>query len=200
MKTAFATIAVLPIITHPTNMIMTIVPRTIAAMASVIKIEEYLHETDKRTSKAKITTTLALSATLNQTNFQLGASPKSPVFGDITLIIEPGVTIYVGPVGSGKSTLARALLGELDCVSGTAALRYSRVGFCEQTPWIPVGSVRDAITGLSKENRDPQWFDTVVRVCCLVEDLQMLPHGDQTFIASRGMNVSGGQRQRVVSF
>jgi ATP-binding cassette subfamily C (CFTR/MRP) protein 1 len=42
--TAFTSIALLAMVTHPANMVMTIVPRAIAAMANVDRIQRYLLE------------------------------------------------------------------------------------------------------------------------------------------------------------
>ncbi|KAL6892104.1 P-loop containing nucleoside triphosphate hydrolase protein [Trichoderma evansii] len=61
--------------------------------------------------------------------------------------------------------------------------------------WLPNGTIKEAICGFSPE--DLQWYNEVVRLCCLDEDISTMPQRDQSMIGIRGLNLSGGQRQRV---
>lgn len=50
---------------------------------------------------------------------------------------------------------------------------------------------------ISRLNLRAYWhvrFQEVVRSCCLEHDLEMLPHGAETEIGERGINLSGGQK------
>jgi ATP-binding cassette, subfamily C (CFTR/MRP), member 1 len=105
--------------------------------------------------------------------------------------------MVAGPVGSGKTTLANAILGEVPFVAGSISVSSTRIGYCQQSPWLPSGTIKEVICGFLRE--DPGWYEQVVRLCCLHEDILSFPKGDQTMIGSRGLNLSGGQRQRVVS-
>eukprot|EP00198_Chlamydomonas_reinhardtii_P006823 XP_001696159.1 ABC transporter, multidrug resistance associated protein [Chlamydomonas reinhardtii] len=128
----------------------------------------------------------------------------------------PGELLGVcGATGSGKSTLLAALLGQLqplqplgeqeqlqplqqqrgDTCGGGVEVCGS-VAYCAQVPWIMAGSsVRENITfGLPYEEG---WYDTVVRACCLHEDLARMAAGDLTELGEGGAGLSGGQKARV---
>lgn len=44
---------------------------------------------------------------------------------------------------------------------------------------------------------DQQFYDKIVSLCELTEDLANLPAEDLTEIGSKGVNLSGGQKQRI---
>ncbi|KAK4247490.1 P-loop containing nucleoside triphosphate hydrolase protein [Corynascus novoguineensis] len=100
-------------------------------------------------------------------------------------------------IGSGKSTFCKALLGETPVSKGNVALstRFSRIGFCDQTPFLFNGSIRDNIVGFSPF--DSGRYAEVLDVTSLRYDLTTLPDGDQTKVGSGGVSLSGGQKQRV---
>ncbi|KUI57164.1 Multidrug resistance-associated protein 1 [Cytospora mali] len=208
-ETAFTTVAILSMITHPANMIMTIVPRAVVSYASFERIQEYLLD-DNGPSRAvdmsKHSRNPAIMAHHSSVDAQLSvvtvssARENKPILRDINLEIRQGtITICTGPVGSGKTTLARAILGELSPSQGYVRLFPRRVAYCAQTPWLPNQSIREVICGptADHESQDETWYQTTIRACCLDSDIELLPYGDATMVGSNGMNLSGGQRQRV---
>jgi len=104
-------------------------------------------------------------------------------------------------VGSGKTILVKALLGDLPPDTGTIKTAFGSIAYCSQTAWLINGTIKDNIRGHLWEGGDigQAWYEQVVHVCDLEEDLQQLPDGDQTVIGSRGITLSGGQKHRVVS-
>jgi ATP-binding cassette subfamily C (CFTR/MRP) protein 1 len=103
-----------------------------------------------------------------------------------------------GPSGCGKTILIRALLDRLPVIEGGHLQRPDEsMMYCAQTPWIPSGTVRDAIIGQTEP--DEEWYSKVIDACALVEDFGSLNAADQTDVGSQGTNLSGGQKQRVVS-
>ena len=210
-ETAFTTIAILGMVTHPANMVMTIVPRAVAAFAGFDRIQSYLlrpHLHDHRGSLQGAITSTSLSggpasgqlakpspAILIQ---DLMVGGEQPILEGVSLELAPGsLAIISGPVGSGKSTLLRAMLGEIAPTRGHVKLSTKRIAYCAQTPWLPDGSIREVIHGPT-DQVDSRWYREVVDACCLAHDLNSLPDGDETQVGSRGLNLSGGQRQRVV--
>lgn len=71
-----------------------------------------------------------------------------------------------------------------------AALAY--VG---QVPWIENASVKDTILYGLPYRHDR--YMQVTRACALLEDIRMLPDGEDTEVGASGINLSGGQRWRL---
>lgn len=102
--------------------------------------------------------------------------------------------MIVGRVGSGKSSILMALLGELPIVSGHLVLTGT-ISYASQEAWIFSATLRDNIL-FGKEYNEKK-FEEVLRVCALVEDIKLLPEGDETLVGERGVCLSGGQKARV---
>ncbi|KAL3293563.1 ABC transporter [Colletotrichum asianum] len=127
-----------------------------------------------------------------------GWTSDKMVLRDITATIPSSqLTIVVGPVASGKSTLCKVLLGEVPHSSGLVSVpsRNAAIGYCEQTPFLSNGSVKDNVVGYSTFNQAR--YDEIIEACMLQTDLLLLPYGDDTKIGSNGIMLSGGQKQRV---
>lgn len=201
VETAFTTIAILGMVTHPANMIMTIVPRAIGTLASFDRIQTFLVRsslTDQHSTLGNFISDneTAPSPAIRIQNLTVGE--KEPILENINLDFAPGsLTIISGAVGSGKSTLLRAILGETPFVYGSIKLATRHIAYCAQKPWLPSSTIREAIHGVTEG--DDKWYQEVIEKCCLSHDFDSLPDGDETQIGSRGFNLSGGQRQRVVS-
>jgi ATP-binding cassette subfamily C (CFTR/MRP) protein 1 len=210
-ETAFTTLAIFTMVTHPANMVMTIVPRVVASFAGFDRIQTFLlqpHLHDHRGSLPKTTSknlsSDPISGQLTKSSpailIQLLAIGEKPIIlRNVDIEVAPGSIFTVsGPVGSGKSTLLRAILGEAVPAHGSIKLSTRRIAYCAQKPWLPSGTIKEAIHGPT-DQVDGKWYHEVINLCCLTHDLKSLPDGDETQIGSRGLNLSGGQRQRVVS-
>lgn len=208
VETAFTTIAILAMVTHPANMVMTIVPRAVAAFAGFDRIQSFLCQKSLADYRGRLSSSQPLhletsgqseipaNAILMQ-NLKIGE--RHPILDNVNLAISSGsITIVTGSVGSGKSTLLRALLGEITPMYGSIDLSTRNIAYCSQKPWIPRGTIKEVIHGMTNQV-DDIWYDKVKEICCLAHDLRSLPDGDETKIGSQGLNLSGGQRQRVVS-
>jgi ATP-binding cassette subfamily C (CFTR/MRP) protein 1 len=210
-ETAFTTVAILTMVTHPANMVMTIVPRIVSSFAGFDRIQTFLlhpHLNDHRGSLPKtMSNNLSsdpVSGQLTKSSAviliqQLAIGEKQLILRNVDIEVAPGsIFIVSGPVGSGKSTLLRAILGEAVPAHGSIKLSTRRIAYCAQKPWLPSGTIKEAIHGPT-DRVDDKWYHEVINLCCLTHDLKPLPDGDETQIGSRGLNLSGGQRQRVVS-
>lgn len=216
VETAFTTIAVLAMITHPANMIMTILPRAVVSLSSFERIQAYLLDggrpSGRRAQQQQQRQQQDPDVAIRFDNVTI-ANPfdpsRPPVLRDVTLDIPHGsVTILTGPVGAGKTTLARAVvLGGDDAAAitthGIVRVAPSRIAYCAQKPWLPNQTIRDIIRGPADSDSDSDTcfdqarYEEALHACCLGPDLATLPAGDRTPVGTQGMNLSGGQRQRV---
>jgi ABC transport system ATP-binding/permease protein len=75
------------------------------------------------------------------------ARPGRPLFTDLSLTLQTGDRLgVVGLNGTGKSTLLRVLAGHAEPEAGTVRTgRDVRIGFLEQRPELPPGTVRQAV-------------------------------------------------------
>ncbi|KAL2070754.1 hypothetical protein VTL71DRAFT_13780 [Oculimacula yallundae] len=214
-ESAFTIMAILSMVTHPANMVMTIVPRAVSAFAGFDRIQKFLlrpslpvdHLTRSESDDNKFPRDPASShltrpgSAIHMQQVRLGG--QDVVLDDINIDVASGsFCIISGTTGSGKSTLLRAILGEVMPSSGSVSLLTQRIAYCSQRPWLPSGSIKQTICGpttmydaLSLD--DESWYHKVIKACCLTHDFDSLPDGDLSEIGSRGLNLSGGQRQRV---
>jgi ABC-type multidrug transport system fused ATPase/permease subunit len=128
---------------------------------------------------------------------------------DVDLVVPPGQTVaLVGATGAGKSTFAKLVARFYDPTSGavrvdgvdlktarTASLR-SQMGIVPQEPFLFSGSIRDNVTfGAPEASEDEIW--SALRAVGAEDVVKGLPHGLETEIGERGIQLSAGQRQLV---
>ncbi|KAJ2501224.1 hypothetical protein GGH96_002145 [Coemansia sp. RSA 1972] len=104
------------------------------------------------------------------------------------------LVIVIGSVGSGKSSLASAIVGEMDCTSGSI-IYGGTLGYAPQVPWMTNATIRENI--VFGKPFDYETYLSVIEACELEADLAAFPAGDQTEIGERGVTLSGGQKQRI---
>jgi ABC-type bacteriocin/lantibiotic exporter with double-glycine peptidase domain len=204
-QTAFTTMAILSMVTHPANMVMTFVPRVIASLAGFDRIQTFLLRPSLQAFRSTLLDPYpekGTQPTVRRPAILIEHLRMGNILQDINIEIPAhSLAITSGPTGSGKSTLLRAILGEVVPTSGSVGVSTKRIGYCAQKPWLPAGTIRDVIRATTKQDGfNDTWYDEVVDMCCLKADIAALPEGDRAQVGSRGCNLSGGQRQRVVSF
>ncbi|WJG35266.1 P-loop containing nucleoside triphosphate hydrolase protein [Fusarium oxysporum Fo47] len=199
-ETAFTTTALLGLVTHPANMVMTIVPRAIGSLAAFERIKDYLVQPSRADPRRLLQSNMkdedsSLAIRFEAVTVQSRSSSRA-VLENFNFTANKGsITICAGAVGSGKTVLAQCILGEIPASSGTISVSSKRIAYCEQSPWLPSGTLKDAVCGFGKF--EPGWYRHVVKLCCLDEDILTMPLGDNTLIGSQGLKLSGGQRQRL---
>ncbi|MCC6423691.1 MAG: ABC transporter ATP-binding protein [Phycisphaerales bacterium] len=134
---------------------------------------------------------------------------NEPVLHDFDLTIEPGQTLaVVGPSGAGKSTLSmlpmrfyepsagRILLDGIDLRELKLADLRRHIGWVGQDPFIFSGTVYENIS-YGSWNATKESIENAARQACADSFIQSLPHGFNTRIGERGVDLSGGQRVRL---
>ncbi|KAE8381911.1 putative multidrug resistance protein [Aspergillus bertholletiae] len=214
---AFTSLSIIALVTAPAEKLLAVLPQIAAALGCFQRLQEYmLSEPMKDTRVFEPLMGFPFSET-NDDDDSLGGTPTatdairlanvtvlpgpkatSPAISNANCTIETGsLTIFLGPIGCGKTTLLKAMLGELPCSLGNIYVSSKKMSFCSQSAWLLNTSIKDSICGLSNAEFDKTWYETVIEVCALDEDIHQWPEGDRTIIGSKGLTLSGGQKQRV---
>jgi putative ATP-binding cassette transporter len=135
------------------------------------------------------------AAVLSGDNIELRVPGGRVLLADADFEFNPGVrTLLTGPSGSGKSTLFRAIAGIWPYGSGRVTIpRGAKVLFLPQKPYIPIGTLREAVSfpetagGFSDEAIRSALHDC--RLEALADRLDENAHWQQ--------QLSGGEQQRL---
>jgi ATP-binding cassette subfamily C (CFTR/MRP) protein 1 len=201
-ETAYTTLAILTMVTHPANMVMTMIPRAIASLASFQRIQDFIskpHFKDTRLclERAAGATSTEVAVELKDVELRLTGS-TTPSLQNIDLRIENGsIVVCTGFTGVGKSILGLAITGEITPSKGSVSTISKRTGLCAQSPWLPGQSISGTIQGFSGIStlRDDAWYQQVLDACCV--DADILLHSAVRDTEKGHARLSGGQRQRV---
>ncbi|KAJ5488347.1 ABC transporter integral membrane type 1 [Penicillium expansum] len=193
----FTSLALLAMVTHPANMVMTLIPRAISVMSNFDRIQTYISQPsiqDQRESSPH--GSIQQLAKIQDVSIQ-PASLANPIIHDVSQSLDRGeILICAGAVGSGKTTLAMAILGEVTPIKGSISVSSKNIAYCAQGSWLPSVAIREAISG-QPVDLDIKWYNTVIEACGLLSDFDSFVGGDMALIENNGMNLSGGQKQRI---
>ncbi|XP_072225794.1 multidrug resistance-associated protein 1 isoform X2 [Leuresthes tenuis] len=193
---AFVSLALFNILRFPLNMLPMVISSMVQASVSLKRLRVFLsHEElqeDSVNHKAVAGSQYSISIVDGVFSW---SRTESPTLKRLNVCIPEGSLVaVVGHVGSGKSSLLSALLGEMDKMEGTVTVKGS-VAYVSQHAWIQNSTLKDNI--MFGQERREAWYQSVLEVCALQPDLEILPAGDETEIGEKGVNLSGGQKQRV---
>jgi thiol reductant ABC exporter CydD subunit len=117
----------------------------------------------------------------------------SPVLVGVDLNAGPGLTAVTGPSGVGKSTLLELAAGLRTPTAGT--VRAGRAHLVTQRPFLPAGTLRDALV-LGNDANDPAVWEALRQVG-LEGFVAGLPLALATPLGDDGFGLSAGQRARI---
>jgi ABC-type bacteriocin/lantibiotic exporter with double-glycine peptidase domain len=210
--TAYTALSLFALLQAPMALILDAIAGLVSALGALARIGEYLSKPTGSYGEKSRLPHLPASSVLDYPvldekkspimvmaqGFSAGWEPQGAmILKDISFEVRPSsINFVVGPVACGKTTLLLAILGEVAHHEGRLDVAVPRVGYCSQTPWITNGTIQRNILGTSLY--DQSWYDRVVEMCLLRDDISTFPHGDQEWVGNSGMTLSGGQKARLV--
>ena len=118
------------------------------------------------------------------------------VLDDVSLAAGPGLTVVTGESGAGKSTLLDLVAGVRTPTAG--ASRHGRVHYVTQRPFLPDGTIEDALRlGTDPDLTDADLWAALRRVGLGDVRRRACPHGLETPLGDDGFGLSAGQRLRL---
>jgi ATP-binding cassette, subfamily C, bacteriocin exporter len=168
-----------------------------------------IFDLDSEEGDGLISLTAEMTGDLTFENVKFRYGTRVEVFENLNLLIPKGkITAITGESGSGKTTIAsllqniyqlqsgRILLGELDIRRFTTDSLRKIISVVPQKIDLFSGNVIDNIC-LDDFNPDT---DRVIEICSrlgMMEFIEQLPSGFNTFLGENGASLSGGQKQRI---
>lgn len=132
------------------------------------------------------------------------------VLNGIFLEIKKGETVaFVGSSGAGKSTLADIILGLLKPAKGAVLVDgwnieesmtswHKMIGYIPQTIYLTDDSImKNVAFGINDDEINQDAVKKALKKAQLIDFIESLPEGLDTYVGDRGVRLSGGQRQRI---
>lgn len=132
------------------------------------------------------------------------------VIDGATFEIEKGQAVaFIGTSGAGKTTMVDIILGLLQPQFGKIKAddlninKYKctwqqEIGYIPQTIYLSDDTIRNNIAfGIPEDEIEEKAVIEALKKAQLLEFIENLPEGLETFVGDRGVRLSGGQRQRI---
>lgn len=146
---------------------------------------------------------------LQDVSFAYQTRKDVPALNHLSTTIEAGSRVaLVGPSGAGKSTLFHLILRFYDPQTGTLSFNgldgremaltdlRSYIGLVPQEPALFSASLHDNIT-FGFPNATKQAVREAARQAEILDFIDGLPDGFDSFVGEKGIRLSGGQKQRI---
>lgn len=164
-------------------------------------------EREETTEKLDLTTEKVGDIQFKNVSFSYGS--RVDVFEDFSCTIEKGkTTAIVGESGSGKTTLAsllqnlyplkggKILIGDYDVQYISNYSLRNMVSVVPQQIHLFSGNVIENIA-LGEDFPDMQRIIDITKKLGILDFIEKLPNGFQTYLGENGSQLSGGQKQRI---
>ncbi len=166
-----------------------------------------LERDDELEHTVEINKNMLGNITFRNVSFSYGT--RTDVFEDFNFELQQGkLTAIIGESGSGKSTIAALLQGiyplnKGQILIGDVNIRYTSpeslrrvVGIVPQNLELFAGSVIENIA-VGELAPDMELLFSVCKQLDMIEFIEKLPNGFQTYVGENGATLSGGQKQRL---
>ncbi|XP_061355474.1 putative ABC transporter C family member 15 [Gastrolobium bilobum] len=199
--TVLSALATFRILQEPIYNLPELISMIAQTKVSVDRVQEFIEEEDQNqfmNKHALKNSAIAIEIKPGEYSWETNnqAHKKPTIRITEKLMIKTGQKVAVcGSVGSGKSSLLCCMLGEIPLVSGAVIKVNGTRSYVPQSPWIQAGTIRENILFGKQMNND--FYEKVLDVCALHQDIIMWGEGDLTLVEERGINLSGGQKQRI---
>jgi vitamin B12/bleomycin/antimicrobial peptide transport system ATP-binding/permease protein len=165
-----------------------------ASAERLITFQHAMQRAIDRKQEGDLTVEDAGIADLEVRDLDLALPDGKPLLEHASLALASGESaLLTGPSGSGKSTLFRAIAGIWPFAQGHIRRPTTRTLFLPQRPYIPIGSLRDAVTFPADASR---FADDTIRealVACGLPHLADRLDDDQHW----ALQLSPGEQQRL---
>nr|QNH67882.1 ATP-binding cassette transporter subfamily C member 1 X7 [Brachionus rotundiformis] len=192
-NTAFVSLTLFNMLRFPLNFLPYIIQGLVQLNVSLTRIRKFLLKDEIKNEDISHNDVDNKAVKVEGATF--GWEKKEPLLNNLNFDVNKGELIaIIGKVGSGKSSLLSALLNEMHLVNGNLNL-YGSTAYVSQQAWIQNASIKKNI--LFNLPINEEFYQRILKACCLLPDLEILPASDKTEIGEKGINLSGGQKQRI---
>jgi ATP-binding cassette, subfamily B, bacterial MsbA len=179
------------------------------ATASAERVYAFLDQTPRVQERPGSRSLRRVTGAITFDRVSFGYDPQRPVLHEVSLTTDPGQMIaLVGPSGAGKSTLASLVVRFYDPTSGRVLLDgadlrdlrlddlRSQMGMVFQNTFLFATTIRENIA-FGREGAGEPEIISAARAANAWEFIEALPHGLDTQVGERGVQLSEGQKQRL---